>query len=361
MTPYIGGALARLLAETALQESEARYRELADGIQDIFFALDRDLKCTFWNSAIEKRFGLNSKEILERSLFKLFPPAVGTKVEEICRRALKSQHPQTADFYHKGKDRDHIFEITAYPSKPGISVFVRDITEKAKLERDLAAYAYDLRNLSSRLLHAQEEERKKISRELHDEMGQALTMVSINFSYIKKTLSTTQKFKIKNKIEESDALIRKLLAQVHEMTLDLRPHMLDDLGLLPTVKWFAERFSKNLNVAVRLTEKNWSEPVETNLALSLFRIIQEGLTNAAKHARAKKIRIHLSQDRNNIEALIEDDGCGFDPAKVEQERRRKHGVGFLGMKERAAYLNGKCLIDSRPGRGTRIHVILPKG
>jgi PAS domain S-box-containing protein len=347
-------------ANLILQESEARYRELADSIQDIFFALGRDLECTFWNSATEKKSGLSREEVLGKSLFEVFPRAKGTKVEETLRQVLKTQHPQTTDFYYKGKDRGYVFEITAYPSKTGISVFARDISEKAKLERDLAAQASDLRNLSSRLLHAQEEERKEISRELHDEMGQALTMVSINFSYIKKTLGTTQKSKINNKIDESDALIRKLLEQVHEMTLDLHPHMLDDLGLLPTVKWFAERFSANLNLAVRLTEKNWSEPVETGLALSLFRIIQEALTNAAKYARAKQIRIHLSQDRNNIKALIEDDGCGFDPAKVEQERRKKHGVGFLGMKERAAYLNGKCLIESQPGRGTRIHVILPK-
>jgi PAS domain S-box-containing protein len=347
-------------ANLILQESEVSYRELADSIKDIFFALDHDLKCSYWNSAAEKKSRLSREEALGKSLFEIFPPAKGTKVEETCRQVLKTQHPQTTDFYLKGKDRDYVFELTAYPSKQGISVFARDITEKAKLERELAAQAADLRNLSSRLLHAQEEERKEISRELHDEMGQALTMVSLNFSYIKKTLGTTQKSKVKNKIDESDGLIRKLLEQVHEMTLDLHPHMLDDLGLLPTVKWFAERFSKNLNLAVRLTENNWSEPVETGLALSLFRIIQEALTNAAKHARAKKIRIHLSQDRNNIEALIEDDGCGFDPAQVEQERRKKHGVGFLGMKERAAYLNGKCLMESRPGRGTRIHIILPK-
>jgi signal transduction histidine kinase len=191
-------------------------------------------------------------------------------------------------------------------------------------------------------------------------MGQALTMVSINFSFLKKTLSSTQRAKVRDKINESDALIRKLLEQVHELTLDLHPHMLDDLGLLPTVKCFAERFSKNLNLEVRLVEKNWSEPVEAGLALSLFRIIQETLTNAAKHARAKKIKIYLSQSEDTIEALIEDDGCGFDLAKVEQDRRKKHGVGFLGMRERAAYLNGKCLIESRPGRGTRVHVILPK-
>jgi PAS domain S-box-containing protein len=229
-----------------------------------------------------------------------------------------------------------------------------------ELEKELSVRAADLRNLSSRLLGAQEEERKNISRELHDEMGQALTMVSINFSYLKKALSSTQRAKVKDKIDESDVLIRKLLEQVHELTLDLHPHMLDDLGLLPTVKWFVERFSKNLNLEVRLVEKNWSEPVEAGLALGLFRIIQESLTNAAKHARAKKIRIRLSQSKNTVEARIEDDGCGFDLARVEQDRRKKHGVGFLGMRERAAFLNGKCLFESRPGQGTCVHVILPK-
>ncbi len=361
MAAPIGGSLARLLAEKALLESEVRYKELADSIQDLFFALDTDLKCTYWNSAAEKRSKLSREDALGKSLFEIFPPAKGSLVEETCRQVLRTQRPQTTDFSFRVKDRDFVFEITAYPSKPGISMFARDITEKAKLETELEARAADLRSLSSRLLRAQEEERKKISRELHDEMGQALTMVSINFSFLKKTLSSIQRAKVRDKIDESDALIRKLLEQIHELTLDLHPHMLDDLGLLPTVKWFAERFSKNLNLEIRLAEKNWSEPVEAGLALSLFRIIQETLTNAAKHARAKEIKIHLSQSENTIEALIEDDGCGFDLAKVEQDRRKKHGVGFLGMRERAAFLNGKCLIESRPGRGTRVHVILPRG
>jgi two-component system sensor histidine kinase UhpB len=185
-------------------------------------------------------------------------------------------------------------------------------------------------------------------------------MLRINIASIKESLLPGYAKGVKDRLADADALTEKLLGQIHELTLELRPHMLDDLGLVPTLRWYTERLSRRLNIEILFTQKNWKERPDSEISTALFRIIQEALTNAAKHARAKKIRILLVQKQKFIEVLIKDDGRGFDQRKIEKRPPRARGIGLFSMKERAALLNGECTIESHPGKGTRIHISIPR-
>lgn len=235
----------------------------------------------------------------------------------------------------------------------------RNVTEHKKAEEVLKKHTFELRTLSEQLMNAQEKERQRISRELHDEMGQVLTMMKLDLSSIKATLPPEQFSGIKEKWKELDSLTENMLERTHQMTLDLRPHMLDDLGLISTLRWYTNNFSERLNIDVKFKAENWEENLTPELKITLYRIVQEAFTNISKYAQAKNVLLNMKRLKKSIKLKIEDDGQGFDQEEVERRRQKEHGVGLLGMRERASLFKGTCTIESVPGEGTRVEVTIP--
>jgi PAS domain S-box-containing protein len=348
---------------TERKRAELEYKTIVGTAMDGFWIIDAQGRFLDTNDAYCRLIGYSREELVE---MKISDIEAKEKLKETVRRIRKIMEVGGDRFETRHRCKDgRVIDIevsTKYNKESGdkLYAFLRDITQRKQMGEALAKYIGELQRLSKQLIAVQEAERLRISQELHDEMGQALTMLRINIASIKESLPPACTKGIKDRLADADALTEKLLAQIHELTLELRPHMLDDLGLVSTLRWYTERLSRRLNIQILFTQKNWKERPDSEISTALFRIIQEALTNAAKHARAKKIRILLAQKQKFIELIIQDDGCGFDQRKIEKRPSRARGIGLFSMKERAALLNGECTIESHPGKGTRIHIRIPR-
>ena len=231
--------------------------------------------------------------------------------------------------------------------------------EKAQLLDAVTRHRRDLQRLSAQLINAQEAERRRISRELHDEVGQALTMISINLAAIEKELLSELPPMARERLAEAGSLADQTLEQIRELSLDLRPTMLDDLGLISTLRWYMNRYAKRLNIEVKFEAIELGARLPADIETVLYRAAQEALTNVARHAQANRVNVRLERKVSTVVAFIEDNGQGFDVEKLAGRDVSERGVGLLGIRERVASLGGSFSIQSRPGQGTRLTIEIP--
>jgi signal transduction histidine kinase len=225
----------------------------------------------------------------------------------------------------------------------------------ALLRRETARREQDrFRELSGRLVEVQEAERRQLSAELHDRTSPQLAAIHINLEMLNNLLSARETEDVRALLDDTAGLIADTTLGIREISSNLRPTVLDDGGLLPALAAYAQQFTQRTGVVVRLHTQDATGTLTPAMQSSLFRIVQEALTNCAKHARAKSVTIRLSTDSSHLVALtIADDGVGFDV-----ERQSTPGLGLLTMRERAEFLGGTFSLESKPGQGTRIQVLV---
>ncbi len=225
----------------------------------------------------------------------------------------------------------------------------------AERTRSIAQYSEQLQTLSARILKAQEEERKRIARELHDDTGQALTSIAIG---LKVLLEQPNPEEVRRYVSELLDLTHQALDGVHRMALELRPKTLDDLGLIPALRWHLGEWSRKLGIASELNVEGWTDRLPAHVETAIYRVIQEALTNVAKYSRASKVQVTLSKADGYLRALVEDNGVGFEPHKLLEGTSFK-SLGLFGMQERMALVGGTLKVDSALGRGTRVELKVP--
>jgi len=234
-------------------------------------------------------------------------------------------------------------------------------TRNARLFGMVSRSRAELRRLSAQVISAQEEQRRRISRELHDEVGQALTGIVIHATVLESSLADRKDTTMfVDRARDVAALARHTLEQIRGLSHLLRPTILDDLGVGPAVRWFAERFSSRSGLAVEvdvgsLGDTRFEQAVET----TLYRAVQEALTNVARHAHATRARVKIDGAPDGVLLRVEDDGCGFESDGALSSQTHDSGLGLLGMRERVIGLGGQLEIGSQPGVGTTIVVRLP--
>ncbi len=216
-----------------------------------------------------------------------------------------------------------------------------------------------LEMLSRQLIYAQEAERKRISQELHDEIGQIMTMIRINLAALEQLLPSETPPTVRQMLTELEELSQQALEQARELSLDLRPAILDDLGLVPALRWYLNRYASRLDAKIDLEVIDFDERPSAEVETVLYRVAQEALTNVARHAQASHVHIRLERKATTVTLLIEDDGQGFDTEEIMRYKGLPHGLGLLGIQERVTFLGGHVDIQSRPGRGTRLFIEIP--
>ncbi len=263
-----------------------------------------------------------------------------------------------ANFVEFGRLQNNLSEFLMLALISGFLLAVVSAMYILRLERQ-ARFRYaelvnsrtELQQLSARLVDAQETERRAISRELHDEVGQALGLLLMDAGRLSTQLGPSDE-KGQEIVRSIKTVAERTVHTVRNMALLLRPSMLDDLGLVPAVEWYAREMSRRGETEVEVRAEDISDNLSDPLKLCVYRMVQEALNNANRHAHAKNVSVDLKQSANSISVKIEDDGSGFDP-------KRTRGMGLLGMEERVKRLGGTLTIESRPGTRTIIRAELP--
>jgi signal transduction histidine kinase len=224
--------------------------------------------------------------------------------------------------------------------------------ETARHFREIENARVELQQLSARLLAAQEEERRSISRELHDEIGQALTGVLVEMANLSTLIRAHDLDGVDAKAREIKHEIEGSISVARNMALLLRPSMLDDLGLLPALEWQAREVGKRNGLWIKVDAADVSEELPEEHKTCIYRIVQEALHNIVQHAGAHSVNLTVRQQEGSLSVTVRDDGKGFDP-------HRQRGMGLLGIEERVGHLGGTLTVESQPGHGTTLHVKLP--
>jgi PAS domain S-box-containing protein len=235
----------------------------------------------------------------------------------------------------------------------GAVIVNQDVTERVRAEEALHESANRLQHLSRRLLAVQEEERRHLSRELHDEFGQLLATITLHLHAARRVAGAPAHAAL----DECMALLHHAGEQVRTLALELRPRMLETAGLDATLRWLAEQHQQRTGIATEVVGQLNDVPGEP--AIACFRVAQEALTNVARHAGARHVWIELDQSDGKLELTIRDDGAGFDVTRAFEQAGSRGNLGLLGMRERVEILGGNMEVDSGAGRGTRIRISLP--
>jgi signal transduction histidine kinase len=216
--------------------------------------------------------------------------------------------------------------------------------------------ARDLQRLSMKLLTAQEEERRVIARELHDEVGQALTAIKVELAVAQRAIDAAGA--TAHVLDDARSISEGALHTVRDLSHLLHPALLDDLGLAAAIDWYLKGFGKRHHLRVDLLQERMTERLQSETESAAFRIVQEALTNVVRHANARSCRVYLQRLMDTLLVTVEDDGIGFDPAPT-RHADSPQGLGLIGIRERVSTLGGTLRLESAPGKGTRLTVELP--
>jgi signal transduction histidine kinase len=231
----------------------------------------------------------------------------------------------------------------------------QDITERKQAEEKLHESNDKLQHLSHRLVESQETERRHIARELHDEVGQTLTVAEMNLQVLLQSSRSAPNGRLK----ESLQAVERVLEQVRDLSLNLRPSMLDDLGLVPAVRWYANRQASLAGLQAEIRVDPMESRLDPVIETACFRVAQEALTNVVRHARARTVAIEMRQQDGRLHLFVRDDGVGFDVAALREQAVLGASLGLLSMEERATLADGGFECKSARAQGTEIHAWFP--
>lgn len=241
------------------------------------------------------------------------------------------------------------------PTDPDINQLAEALDS---LVRQLNERNQELHALSEHAINALEEERQQIALTLHDDTGQSLTLLIINLESLETQLPSDEKLLL-DKIGETRQLAQNSLSNLRQIVYGLRPSILDDLGLIPAIRWYARTNLEKAGIMVEIDANGDLESLAPQLNASLFRIAQEAINNILRHSEAKNVEINFAQVEGRIVVEVADDGQGFDPSSVKEKALQLHHIGLLGMQERAELIGGSTEVISEPGSGTKIVISVP--
>ena len=342
--------------EEALRESEERYRELFENAKDALYVHDLGGRYMSFNRAAEQLSGFTRDEILGKHFSNFVAPGSLKDVRENLCKKLDQEGETTYEIDLVTKDRRRVpvevcSRLIYENGKPiGIQGVARDITDRKRAREALRTY-------SQRLIEAQEAERQVIARELHDEIGQVLTVVRINLESLKRSAETGS---APQALDESLMIVDEALERVRELSLNLRPSVLDNLGLSSALRWYVDRYARRSGIIADLkSDLEDGTRLRLELETACFRIVQEALTNVVRHARATHVLVRINRSNGNLHLKVKDNGVGFDVQTLLKDWPPALALGLRGMEERAAAVQGRLKIDSAPMRGTEISVSFP--
>jgi len=359
---FIRDISAQKRGERKLEASENRFSAIIEQFPFPVVTFDNTGEFTTVNKAWETMWRANRDDLKGYNIRKdsqLRTSGLSRHVEKAFAGELAVSEPYLYDpslLKHHAAPRWIIATLFPVKSSNGdiyeVILVLQDISESKEAEEKINESYQSIRELTSYLQNIREEERKHIAREIHDELGQLLTVLKMDASWLNRKMGTSTE-DIKEKLEDLLQTIDKTVKTVRRISSELRPTLLDDIGLVAAIEWHAEEFEKRSGIKVEITTPE-DIPVPDDIKIGLFRIFQESLTNVARHSGAQKVNVFLKQDDENIVMKIIDNGKGYDNAVKGIKT-----LGVLGMKERTLMMGGEYHINGVKDEGTTIEVIIP--
>ena len=363
----------RKTAEEDLKESEATFRSLIDDVLDHstvgIFILDANFQIIWVNKALEQYFGLCRDEI------------IGKDKRQTIREKIIYIFEDQKDFSDKvfatydnntytekfechvlpeGQRKERWLVHSSMPIKSGIYAGGRiehyhDITERKHVEKEFLAYQTQLKHLSSTLSLTEERERRRISEDLHDRIGQNLTVIKMKLEELREPQADTKRDHVLNQTRE---LLDNTIQETRTLTFEISSPLLYELGFEPAVEWLIEQFRERHNIPIEYEGNGGAGVLDDDVSFFLFKSVRELLFNIVKHAGADKIKVSTQRDKDRIRIGIEDNGVGFDLSKVQYSIDNLSGFGLFNIRERMEHFGGSFDIESKPDQGTRITLVL---
>jgi PAS domain S-box-containing protein len=352
-------AISEKNVQLALKSSSQKYKHLFDyNPMPMWMISYPERNFIDVNKAALKHYGYTREDFLQMNVLDIRPP----KDVDLFKKMVNGLNPGSdynGIWRHRKKNGDIIrVQIIAheivYEGNNVRLILAIDIDAKIKAEEKLQQSYQQIRQLAMHLQNIREEERTNIAREIHDELGQQLTGLKMYISWLTKKIKT-QDPEIQTKFTNTMELIEDTIKSVRKISTELRPSMLDDLGLLAAMEWQSNEFEKRSGIPIELINLTNNEPIPHKYTTGLFRIFQESLTNVARHADAKKVTSSLLYKDSELTLNIQDDGKGF----ILHNIGSKKTLGLFGMKERAMEMGGSYEIISEPGFGTTVSIKIP--
>jgi PAS domain S-box-containing protein len=371
--------IERKNAQHALQESEVKFRSVVETAQDGIITVDQRGRLVAINRSAEQMFGYKREELLGKAITKLIPKPLRAAAELTLKCMANGAEQQwferpveSVGLRHDGTEFSIELTLATWRTRGGIffTGVVRDIRQRKqaemalresrehyiKLFEEARAMEENLRQLSNKVLTAQEEERKHISRELHDEIGQTLTAANVSVALLRQHAHKDVEFG--KKVESAQKLLEQSINIVHEFARELRPSMLDHLGPYAALQNYIKTFTERTGIKAELESTIRSDALDVKQGTVLYRVAQESLTNVFKHAQATRVRIVLRQLPQCVCMEIADNGRAS-PKPDQLNGAARGRLGLLGMQERVRLVNGEFAIESVPKRGTTVRVQIP--
>lgn len=358
-----------------LKGADHPYRVLIQALNEAAVTLTAEGTILYCNSRFSEMTKTTPEQLLGSSIQDIIKSAERKVFGKTLRQSAEG--PSRKEFNIRASDGSLVPALFSVKNLEieGMTAFcvvITDITDRKRtedaLQRSERHYRElfqegermqdELQRLSREILRVQEEERTRISREIHDEIGQALTAISLNLEKLKTKGKPSE---VKGKIRLVQSLVEKTSDFIRHFSHQIHPVMLEDLGLLPALRSFVRDFQKNTDVRVKLKFSASVERVSVEQKTVLYRIVQESLTNVLKHSGTRNAKVMIGRSPKGITLQVVDNGKGFELPVISGTREKGQGLGILGMRERARIVGGKFMILSRPGKGTRVRVYLPLG
>ena len=345
-----------------LEELEALESSILDAIPQAVVGL-HERRINFANHAVKIIFGWHREELIGKSIRMIYRnEEEADTIGDLFYSTLEKQRTYETEFPCRCKDgREIICRMKA--SRIGeklrekrIVVTFEDITAQKKAQEDLERSRQDLRNLSAHLQSVREEESTRMARKIHDELGQSLTALQMDLSWLKTRLPTSNN-SIREKTKSMSELVDATIESVHTITTELRPSLLDDLGLPAAIEWQAGDFQKRSGIRCQAYITGNMETISKDLATSIFRIFQETLTNIARHSKATQCKVTLSERGKELCLEVTDNGIGITQWQIDDSR----SFGIIGMRERAHLWDGTVHVRNAKPSGTTVRVLIPLG
>jgi PAS domain S-box-containing protein len=352
----------RQSANNALKASEMRYRRLFESAQDGILILNADSgQIDDVNPFLADLLGYTREQLLGNKLWEIGPFRDTKSSKSAFRDLQREAYVRYDDLPLETSDGKSInveFVSNVYQVNGGkvIQCNIRNITKRKQAEGKLKESRRRFQVLSRRLVAVQETERRHLARELHDEIGQALTAIEMDLQALLESPGTDP---LARRLKASLTVVERVQEQVHDISLNLRPSMLDDLGLEPALRWLTKRQAALAGLQAEVRADPLERRLDSMIETECFRVAQEALTNVVKHAKARTVNVELTRNEAQLHLSVRDDGIGFDVTRLREQAVGGASLGLLSMEERAALAGGGLQYHSTPGQGTEVHAWFP--